>query len=215
MNKLWLAWSAALVAGVASAGAAAPAVTGQYIEARSCSVYAGPCHYGSEFTTAGREAVMAWQVREGAFEGQKLDGLAVVAAVAAGDNLAVTGPRRTVFYVDERATPAQRDALIRLLRAKAGADFGTVVAVRPAPVRFEAKAEGTHVTIPHVARLDASPMPDAACCRWPGNRWYDPLARAEGVRVGNAAVSEYEDALLNVRWTQRGQNSVMYGDFSF
>jgi len=215
MNKLWLAWSTALVAGVAAGGWAAPAVTGSYVEARSCNVYAGPCHYGSEFTTAGREAVMAWQVREGVFEGQKLDGLAVVAAVAAGDNLAVAGPRRTVFYVDERATPAQREALISLLKAKTGADFGTVVGVRPAPVRFEAGAEGTHVAVSQVARLDTTPMPDAACCRWPGSRWYEPLARAEGVRVGNATLNEYDDAVLNVRWTQRGQNSVLFGDFAF
>jgi hypothetical protein len=215
MNKLWLAWSAALVVGAATGGVAAPSVTGNYIEARSCNVYAGPCHYGSEFTTAGREAVMAWQVREGVFEGQKLDGLAVVAAVAADENLAVAGPRRTVFYVDERATAAQREALVSLLRARAGADFGTVVAVRSAPVRFEAGTDGTHVAVPQVARLDATPMPDAACCRWPGNRWYDPLASAQSVRVGNAAVSQYDDALLNVRWTQRGENSVLYGDFAF
>ena len=44
----------------------------------------------------------------GAYAGQTLDGLGAVAVVAAEDNLALADvPRRTVFYIDERATPAQ------------------------------------------------------------------------------------------------------------
>src|SRR2546428_5287261 len=176
MNKLLLGLSAALIAGSAACVSAAPAVTGDYVEARSCNVYAGPCHFGSEYTTAGREAVMAWRVQRGASAGQTLDGLGAVAVVAGEDNLAVAGvPRRTVFYVDERATPAQREALIALLRAKTGADFGRVVAVRAAPITFEDQSDGVRVSVPNVARLDATKMPDAACCRWPGQRRDDPL----------------------------------------
>ena len=216
MNKLLLGLSAALIAGSAACVSAAPAVTGDYIEARSCNVYAGPCHFGSEYTTAGREAVMAWRVQRGASAGQTLDGLGAVAVVAGEDNLAVAGvPRRTVFYVDERATPAQREALIALLRAKTGTDFGRVVAVRAAPIAFEDQSDGVRVSVPNVARLEATKMPDAACCRWPGQRWYDPLARAQDVQVGNAAVNEYDDSLLNIRWTHKGENSVLFGNFSF
>jgi len=159
---------------------------------------------------------MAWRVQRGASAGQTLDGLGAVAVVAGEDNLAVAGtPRRTVFYVDERATPAQREALVALLRAKTGADFGRVVAVRAAPIAFEDQSDGVRVSVPNVARLDATKMPDAACCRWPGQRWYDPLARAQDVQVGNAAVNEYDDSLLNIRWTHKGENSVLFGNFSF
>jgi hypothetical protein len=216
MNKLWLGLSAALIAGSAACVWAAPAVTGDYVEARSCNVYAGPCHFGSEYTTAGREAVMAWRVRHGAYAGQALDGLAAVAVVVGDDNLAVAGtPRRTVFYIDERATPAQREALVAILRARTGADFGRLVAVRAAPIAFEEQSDAVRVSVPKIARLDATKMPDAACCRWPGQLWYDPLARAQGVKVGNAAVNEYDDGLLDVRWTHNGQNSVLFGDFTF
>lgn len=216
MKKLLLGLSAALLAGAAAGVSAAPAVTGDYIEARSCNVYAGPCHYGSEYTTTGREAVMAWHVRRGATAGQTLDGLSAVAVVAADDNLAIAGtPRRTVFYVDQRATPAQREALVALLRAKTGADFGQVLAVRAAPIAFEPQSDGIRVSVGSVARLDATKMPDAACCRWPGERWYDPLSHTQGVRVGNAAVNEYTDSLLNLRWKHNGENSVLFGDFAF
>jgi len=216
MNKLILGMSLALLAGGGATVSAAPAVTGDYVEARSCNIYAGPCHYGSEYTTAGREAVMAWRIGHGAFAGQTLDGLSAVAVVAADDNLAITdAPRRTVFYVDERATSRQREALVALLREKTGADFGQVVAVRTAPVAFAEEPSTVRVSVPKIARLDATRMPDAACCRWPGQRWYDPLARAQNVHVGNAAVNEYDDNLLNVRWTNNGANSVLFGSFSF
>ncbi len=112
-------------------------------------------------------------------------------------------------------TPAQREALVALLRAKTGADFGQVLAVRAAPVTFRTASDGVRVSVPKVARLDASSMPDEACCRWPGERWYNPLARTQTVRVGNAAVNEYADSLLNVRWQHHGQNSVLFGDFAF
>src|SRR5579871_6100618 len=100
MNKLLLGLSAALIAVSAGHVSAAPAVIGDYVEARSCNVFAGPCHFGSEYTTAGREAVMAWRVQRGSYAGQRLDGLSAVAVVAGDDNLAEAGtPRRTVFYV--------------------------------------------------------------------------------------------------------------------
>src|SRR5262249_27153704 len=136
--------------------------------------------------------------------------------VVADDNLAMADvPRRTVFYIDERATSPQREALFALLCAKTGADFGQVVAVRTARVSFAEEPAGARVSVPKIARPDATKMPDAACCRWPGQRWYDPLARAHDVRVGNAAVNEYDDSLLNVRWANNGANSVLFGSFSF
>ncbi len=215
MKQLFLGLGTALLA-VATAGvSAAPAVIGDYVEARSCNVFAGPCHYGSEYTTAGREAIMVWRVRHGVRSGQTLDGLTAVAAVAAEENLSVAGERRSIFYVDQRATPAQRAALVEMLRARTGADFGRVLAVRPAAIRFDTSTDGTQVEVANVARLSTLPMPDAACCRWPGERWYEPLSHLAQVRVGNAAVNEYDDSLLNVRWMHNGQNSVLFGDFSF
>jgi hypothetical protein len=215
MYKPLLGLSAVLIIASAARVSASPAVTGDYIEARSCNVFAGPCHFGSEYTTAGREAVMAWRVQHGVSAGQTLDGLTAVAVVAGEENLAVAGtPRRTVFYIDARATPAQREALVALLRAKTGADFGRVLAVRSQPVSFEEESDSASVSVAKVARLEANKMPEADCCRWPGERWYDPLARTQGVRVGNAVVNEYDDTLLNVRWLQNDQNSVLFGRFA-
>ncbi|HEY4330472.1 MAG TPA: hypothetical protein VGN88_12105, partial [Phycisphaerae bacterium] len=35
-------------------------ITGDYVEARTASVFCGACHYNSEILCAGRDGVMAW-----------------------------------------------------------------------------------------------------------------------------------------------------------
>ncbi|MCA1632087.1 MAG: hypothetical protein LC774_17540, partial [Acidobacteria bacterium] len=55
--------------------AAADGVRGVYVEARTASVFAGACHYNGELTTAGREAVLAWSVKEGSWGGVNLAGV--------------------------------------------------------------------------------------------------------------------------------------------
>src|SRR5882724_11466801 len=75
--------------------AAAPLVagghnlTGSYVEARTAEVFTGGCIMGSEAETMGKEAVLAWKVERGSFNGISLDGLSVVAAVAGDKNLGI------------------------------------------------------------------------------------------------------------------------------
>ena len=72
-------------------------------------------HHGQRREAAGREAILAWRVSRGAVNGVKLDGLSIVAAATADNNLG-TGDLggapalvlRSVVLVDERANAAQR-----------------------------------------------------------------------------------------------------------
>ena len=50
-------------------------VRGEYVEVRTASVFAGACHYNGELTTAGRDALMAWNVKSGAWRGVDLAGV--------------------------------------------------------------------------------------------------------------------------------------------
>src|SRR5579862_8810543 len=80
-------------------------INGDYVEARTASVFAGPCHYNGELTTTGREAEMVWHVRDGAWNGVPVSGLSVVAAVASKANLHdEAAARRSVLFIDSRAT---------------------------------------------------------------------------------------------------------------
>jgi hypothetical protein len=65
-------------AALVSSRAEADGVRGVYVEARTASVFAGACHYNGELTTAGREAVLAWSVKEGSWGGVQLAGVRAV-----------------------------------------------------------------------------------------------------------------------------------------
>src|SRR5215207_2946353 len=101
------------VALLAAATHTAP-ISGQYVEARTCDVWTGPCFANADFNLSGKNAVMAWRVDRGSLNGVKLDGLSVVAAIRASDTLGLeqSAPAQVVLIVDSRATTEQRAALV-------------------------------------------------------------------------------------------------------
>src|ERR1700687_1952092 len=131
-------------AGVAPAAVSAPGISGDYLEARTADVYTGPCFANSEMDLVGKQAVMAWHVRQGAWQGVPLGGLSVVAAVRSSATLGdpFGGPLRAsaLIVVDQRATPVQRDALVAFARAMSGELLSTVVAVESAPIEMAVSA---------------------------------------------------------------------------
>src|SRR2546429_3633072 len=88
-------------------------VSGSYVEARTAEVFTGGCVMNSEAETMGKQAILAWKVDRGSFNGVSLDGLSVVAALAGDRNLGMTemgGAKpsvRSAIYVDERADRVQ------------------------------------------------------------------------------------------------------------
>src|SRR5262245_30751130 len=117
------------------------AITGDYVEVRSCDVYTGSCFANAEMNLVGREAIMAWSIKSGAFNGVKLDGLKVIAVVQAdgtlGDVNRFPQPARSVLIVDEAANSAQREALVHFAQKRAAAVLGNTVQVQAAPVAVE------------------------------------------------------------------------------
>src|SRR6516165_3985994 len=117
-------------------------VSGAYVEARTAEVFTGGCIMNSEAETMGRQAVLAWKVDRGSFDGIALDGLSVVAALSGDRNLGMTemgGEQPTVrsaVFVDERANPAQQLALVAMANELSKGLVGTIVQVKPAPIQF-------------------------------------------------------------------------------
>src|SRR6266699_2973807 len=81
-------------------------VRGSYVEARTAEVFTGGCIMGSEAETMGKEAVLAWKVDRGTFNGISLDGLSVVAALNENTNLGIReiggqqAATKSAVYVD-------------------------------------------------------------------------------------------------------------------
>src|SRR5215475_11753090 len=118
--------------------------SGDYVEIRSCDVYTGHCFANAETGLTGNEAIMTWAIRKGEFEGVSLENLNVIAVVRAEDTLGdvkrFPQPARSVLIVDERASSAQRDALVRFAQKQAGSVLGEMVRVDAAPMNVELKA---------------------------------------------------------------------------
>ena len=118
-------------------------MSGEYVEARTAEVFTGGCIMGSEAETMGKQAVLAWKVDRGSFNGVSLDGLSVVAAVAGDRNLGIAeiggGQReRPLGGVRRRSAPTapQQIALVAMASELSKGIVGTIVQVTPAPIQF-------------------------------------------------------------------------------
>ena len=203
-----------LVAGFAFATETAT-VEGEYIEARSASVYVGACHFGAEYVEGGREATTVWNIHEGNWKGVSLDGLTVVAVISAKSNLATdTETRKSVLYVDVKTTSEQRAALKDLLTMKWAEVLGEIVSTQTAPIKFKKKGTKYDVTVGKVLALCANRYPCANCTQ-PHQIWYKPLTTIQDAIVGKSEVYRYKDRHLPVTWQQSGTaNNVFVGTFS-
>lgn len=189
-------------------------ISGDYVEARTASVFAGPCHYNGELTTTGRQAEMAWHIRDGVWSGVSLSGLSAVAAVECRANFHdETAGRRSVLFIDAGATEAQARALTCALRTRCAAALGEVIAVKRMPISFDRKGETYLVNIPGVTRLAVDAMPNHACCKMPNLVWYKPLVALQNRRVGYTRQSGISDKSLGSIWEKNGQNTAFYGAF--
>lgn len=204
---------------LAGAPLMAAGVTGHYIEARTCDVWTGPCFANAEVNFGGKHAVLGWKIDKGSFNNVSLDGLGIVAVVAASDTLGVkqTGPARAVLIVDSRASSAQREALIGLARQQAGDLVRNVVKVDSAPVTLEiCPCTGNSCAILEAgaARIETRCLEtkhDKVC----GNEsaFYPPLVKAARARPAIAVDHRYSGKGMDQTWNDAGRRGAYIGSF--
>jgi hypothetical protein len=220
MKKACAVLAAVVLAWGAGIQASDPALTGDYVEARTAEVFTGPCILGSEGEVSGKEAIMAWRVSRGKMNGVPLDGLAVVAVVAADRHLSLheygaPAPTsiKSVLMTDERATPAQRQALIAMARALAPAVVTDVITTKSVPITFRKDADSVQVAAGSAA-LDVTtnfehPMSCGAM------KWFDPLSRTDGAKTGLTRSQHWSGTGLGATWSIVDKKSSFSGTFSF
>jgi len=211
--------AAALVAvGLATAPAAA-AVSGVYVEARTADVYTGPCFANSEVGLVGNEAIMAWRIEEGGWQGVDLSGLSVLAVVRSeatlGDPYAESRDAQAVLIVDAGASGSQQSALEGFARGMGGELLSNVARVEAAEVSFDLKPNGeASVTAGALAAVRTRPLDhrDHLC----GNEtvFYPPLAPTEGAAPGVALEHTWRGSGLGSTWKSPGKRSTFVGRFS-
>jgi hypothetical protein len=214
-----------LILAVAALPAPARAVEiqGDYLETRSADVWTGPCFANSETGLVGREAILAWRVQKGAWQGVALDGLSVVGVVRAsatlGDPFATPYPAEAVVIVDDRASVSQRRALVAFAQEMGGGILDSVVRTEVAPiemaVRHEAGQEATG-TLQAGALVDVETRAVADRDRHCGNEdtYYPPLAPTSHALPAVAVTDHYRGDALGVSWTVHDKRSAFVGAFA-
>ncbi len=205
------------------AGVSAETIKGDYIEARTCEVYTGSCVANSEFGLTGDQAIMAWKVESGRWNGIDLAGLSVVAAVKAastlGDEFSNPYPAKGVLIVDEKATSEQKTALVSFAKANAGRLLDDIVRIETAPIEMvvgccEKKACARLIAGKLAAIETRCATENDHLC---GNEWvyYQPLTKVHKDFVPAVTVShEFRGRGLKGTWSSPNKRSAFIGSFS-
>ncbi|MFQ5739093.1 MAG: DUF1326 domain-containing protein [Acidobacteriota bacterium] len=193
-------------------------VSGDYLEVRTSDVYTGPCFANSEVNLAGKEAIMAWRVRQGSWEGVAVDGLSVVAVIRAratlGDPFGQPFPARAVLVVDQRASARERRALVGLARSMAGPLLKDIVRVEQADIDFVLGRQIGQATLRagSIAEFKTRPLNegDQLC----GNEivYYPPLVDVEATPA-YTLVHNFHGQGLSGNWSSPFKRSAFVGTF--
>jgi hypothetical protein len=198
-------------------------ISGDYVETRSADVWTGPCVANGEVNLAGDQAILAWRVKKGDWDGISLDGLSVVSVVKAGATLGDAYnnpyPAKAVMIVDDKATGEQQKALIGFAQAMAGELLKNVVRVDVAPITVEVSHDGGHygktfVRAGNLAGIETRSLngKDHLC----GNEevFYQPLTEMTHSMPAVAELDQYTGSSLGVSWTMHGKRSAFVGSFA-
>ena len=216
-------------------GAGADGIRGEYIEARTADVFTGPCFSNAEIFIYGSQAVMAWKVTEGSYNGVDLSGLGVAAAIQGTTTFSEDNPThaRAVLIVDEKADSSQRDALVALARSLAGRRLDNVVAIKSARISLKIEphamseadkrqahgmphAPAASFWVPGLASIVTRPLDerDHAC----GNEvvTYDAALSASGATVLPAFTlgHQFKGQGLGTTWDDPNCRSSFVGHFA-
>jgi hypothetical protein len=191
-------------------------IVGDYVEARTASVFAGPCHYNGELVTTGGDAVMAWKIASGSWKGTDLAGVTAMAAVSSEDNLQnKSAARRSEIVVNSTVTPAQTAALVEFVQTECGGQLGKVASIRHAIVAFDHTGSTYTVNSNGFAQMKVQSMPNDECCKQPSLVWYSPLMPLVHRKVGYTLDSAYLAGNVGDPWQRSEENTAFYGAFQF
>ncbi|MBI4362561.1 MAG: DUF1326 domain-containing protein [Euryarchaeota archaeon] len=141
--------------------------TGQFFQACNCA-WGCPCNFNAPPTTGFCDGVVAWHIEKGKYGMTKLDGL-TVAGAAHWPKQIHEGNGTLAIYIDERATPEQRQAILAIFSGQAGGGPFPVIAStiskllepRFVPVEFQSRGKDSRLVVKGLmeAQLDAMHNP--------------------------------------------------------
>jgi hypothetical protein len=225
-----------LLALVGAVPASAETIRGDYLEARTADVYTGPCFSNAEVFITGHQALMAWSVREGSWDGVDLTGLSVAAAVRGNTTFSEDNPEqaKAVLIVDQAADERQKAALVSLAKHLGGERLQNVVGVRSARMSMlveshemegDKLAHRIHHGMPQAPRASfwaaglaeilTRPLDDQD--HFCGNETvaYAPLSKGVDVLPAYTLGNRFQGQGLGTTWSDPNCRSSFVGHFSY
>ena len=136
-------------------------VQGLYVEACRCEV-ACPCIFGSAPSAGYCDGLLGWHVDSGRFGDTALDGFIAAMALHSPGHL-MQGNWKVALYIDQRASPAQREALEAIFSGKAGGHLaglapliGEVLPTKSVPIDFYNEGKRRRMVIADLAEWDVT-----------------------------------------------------------
>jgi hypothetical protein len=196
-------------------------IRGDYIETRSADVYTGQCFANGEVNLVGDEAILAWHVQSGSWDGVSLDGLTVAAAIHAnatlGDPYANPYPALAVLLVDEQATSQQSSALIAFAHQMGGELLHHAQRVISVPMELVVSPEHHGVAVLRAgqfATVKTRPVNDQDHLCGNEVTFYPPLTQLTHSMPAVALTDSYRGPGLDVDWESHGRRSAFVGTFA-
>ncbi|MBW3540532.1 MAG: DUF1326 domain-containing protein [Planctomycetes bacterium] len=212
--------AAALV--VSASFAQGSTIKGQYLEARTCSVYTGPCFGNAEIGLAGKEAVLAWKVDRGTWNDVALDGLSVALVLSSEGTLGFdevfdmqAGKIESVILVDEDATSQQREALVDFVKQSAERLTQNVRKVETVPMSLEndhLAGKGVFAA-GELAKIETRELRQDDCVCSNELVFYLPLTEVDNFSPAYSKVNTFKGEGLNKRWTAGGERGAFLATF--
>ncbi|MDB5335470.1 MAG: hypothetical protein JWN70_1089 [Planctomycetaceae bacterium] len=214
--------SLSVLALCATSVAQAAQISGEYIESRSCDVYTGPCFANGQIGQAGREALMAWKVDQGSWNGVNLAGMSAVLVLNAKDTLGFNPsfavnpfPVKSVILIDEKASPEQREALVAFVKSSTPKLSDQIVKVETAPITLvndHLTGKGKLVA-GELARIETRAMSKKDCVCTNESVFYPPLTKISNSQPAYALMTSFTGEGLNNTWEVNGARSAFLGTF--
>ncbi|HTS64366.1 MAG TPA: DUF1326 domain-containing protein [Candidatus Acidoferrales bacterium] len=139
-------------------------LNGGYFESCNCDA-ACPCIFLGPPTRGECTVLVAWHIDKGNFGATRLDSLNLVLAAHSPGHM-LHAKWRVALYVDERATPEQRDALTKIFAGQAGGHLanlapciGEVLGVKAVPIDYRAEGRRRTLSIGGIAGMDIEAVP--------------------------------------------------------
>ncbi|HLZ41163.1 MAG TPA: DUF1326 domain-containing protein [Candidatus Sulfotelmatobacter sp.] len=207
--------------GLLSISMAAQEIRGDYLETRSADVYTGQCFANGEVNLVGNEAILAWHVQSGGWDGVPLQGLTIAAAVRAngtlGDPYESPYPAKAVLLVDDQASPQQQAALVHFAEHMGGELLKNVQQVIPTIMELAVSPEHHGVALLRAGNFATIQTrgigdKDHLC----GNEvtFYPPLTETAHSMPAVALTDSYSGPGLGASWDSHGKRSAFVGTFA-